>query len=292
MSTSGTCHIAILSILFACSCGSIEPRTEETHLGGCILLAPAEEAPRDPYARGDVVPTDEYPPFTKKLSVCGITLIGRDEISNGFMRQVARTIEEMFPQDAIVDAARQREVLTHLHRYRTTIPIFLGDDFGFASEEEEAAWDRTVGRNSICDIIMEGVPGQVMEVIEHILHHVTDVGLHYTFPDEWGISRESELCRAMEEAIEAGYYEIEQYAELEHEPEIHDRVLLQEFAYWIITCAWNLQEPYGPEDSEWKVIKTAADLEARLPRSHELVRGTIPGVMAPPSRATLDALVD
>ena len=40
--------------------------------------------------------------------------------------------------------------------------------------------NQTREENSMCDIIMEGVSGQVTEVIEHILHHISDVGLHYT----------------------------------------------------------------------------------------------------------------
>ena len=53
---------------------------EKTHLGGCILISPAAEATSDLYQESDIIPTDEYKPFTKKLSVYGITLIGRDDI--------------------------------------------------------------------------------------------------------------------------------------------------------------------------------------------------------------------
>jgi hypothetical protein len=37
-------------------------------------------------------------------------------------------------------------------------------------------------RNSVCDVICYSVGGQTMEVVEHILHHVTDVGFHFAFP--------------------------------------------------------------------------------------------------------------
>jgi hypothetical protein len=30
--------------------------------------------------------------------------------------------------------------------------------------------------------------GQVMEVVEHIVHYANDVGFHYTLPKEWGMS--------------------------------------------------------------------------------------------------------
>ena len=115
------------------------------------------------------------------------------------------TITEIFPQKEGLDPELQQELLTNLYKYRTVIPLFKGEDHEF-SQEVEAAWDRTRNQNSICDIIMQDVPGQIMEVVEHILHHVSDVGLHYTFPNEWGISRTSKLYQAMQEAIEKGYY--------------------------------------------------------------------------------------
>jgi hypothetical protein len=258
--------------------------TANTHVGGCILASPAAEIPADLYQESDIVPTGEYKPFTKKLSVYGITLIGRDDISDGFMQKVAKTIKEMFPQNETIDTDLQKEVLRNLYRYRTVIPLFRDEDFEFSPEDQEA-WDLTTNKNSICDIIMEGVPGQVNEVIEHILHFVTDMGLHYTFTDEWGISKTSKIYHAMQEAIDKRHYIIEQYEEADEEEII--RVLIQEYAYWVIFTAWDLYEPYGPA-AEWKGIKNPYDLMEKLPLSYELFEQTIPRVMAPPSRSTLE----
>ena len=258
----------------------------KTHLGGCVLIAPAAEPPSNLYQEGRVVPTGEYKPFTKKLPVYGITLIGRDDIQDGFMRQVAETIKEMFPQNKTVDAGLQREVLRNLYRYKTVIPLFKGEEHKF-SPADKKDWDLTRSRNSVCDIIMESVPGQVNEVVEHILHHVSDVGLQYTFPDDWGLSKTSRVYRAMQEAIEKKHYNIEQYNEDVSEEE-KTRILIQEFAYWVILTGWDLYEPYGPP-AEWKGIKTPRDLREKLPLSYELFEETIPKVMAPPGRATLDA---
>ncbi len=292
------CVILCLILVFgACTSEKAEPekaeegkvaseRTEsvKTHLGGCILLAPAAEAPSDLYQESDVVSTDEYKPFTKKLSVYGIVLIGRDDISDDFMRKVAKAIKEMFPQGNGIDVELQKELLRNMYKYKTVIPFFKGQDHEFAPEDE-AAWDLTRSQNSICDIIMEGVPGQVNEVVEHILHHVSDVGLHYTFPDEWGISKTSKVYQAMQEAIDKEYYIIEQYGE--RDDEVRNRVLLQEFAYWVIGSGWNFLGPYAP-DAEWKIIRTASDLKEKLPLSYELFESTIPKVMVSPSIDTLE----
>jgi len=262
--------------------------TAKTHLGGCILISPAAEPPAGLYQESEVVQTDEYKPFTKKLAVYGITLIARDDINDGFMRQIAKTIKEMFPQNEAIDSELQKELLRNLYKYRTVIPLFWGEDHEFSPLDKEA-WDLTTSQNSICDIIMEGVPGQVNEVVEHILHHVTDVGLHFTFPDEWGISKTSKIYKAMQEAIEKGHYNVEQYDE-DIDEEERTRVLIQEYAYWVIFTAWDLYEPYGPE-AEWTGIKNPEDLKEKLPLSYGLFEETLPKVMASPSRATLDEFI-
>jgi hypothetical protein len=261
-------------------------RTEsvKTHLGDCILLSPAGEVPENLYQVSDVVPTDEYKPFTKKLLVYGITLIGRDDISDDFMRKVAKAIKEMFSQEEGIDQELQKEVLINMYRYKAVIPFFLGHDHE-VTPEDEAAFDLTRSQNSICDIIMEGVSGQVNEVVEHILHHVTDIGLHYTFPDEWGISETSKVYHAMQEAIDKEYYIVEQYGG--RDSEVRNRVLIQEFAYWLIGSGWNFLGPYAP-DAEWKIIRTKSDLKEMLPLSYELFERTIPKVMASPSTETLE----
>jgi hypothetical protein len=289
--------LCLILVFGACTSEKAEPeKTEEgkvasertesvkTHLGGCILLSPAAEAPSDLYQESDVVPTDEYQPFTKKLSVYGIVLIGRDDISDDFMRKVAKAIKEMFPQGNGIDVELQKELLRNMYKYKTVIPFFKGQDYEFAPEDE-VVWDLTRSQNSICDIIMEGVPGQVNEVVEHILHHVSDVGLHYTFPDEWGISKTSKVYQAMQEAIDKEYYIIDQYGE--RDDEVRNRVLLQEFAYWVIGSGWNFLGPYAP-DAEWKIIRTASDLKEKLPLSYELFESTIPKVMVSPSIDTLE----
>ena len=73
---------------------------------------------------------------------------------------------------------------------------------------------------------MEGVPNHVMEVVEHILHHITDIGLHFTDIDNWGLTNASRLFNLTKEAIELGYYNVNQYEEI-NEAGIRNRVILQ-----------------------------------------------------------------
>jgi hypothetical protein len=256
--------------------------------GGCILTTPIGEVPDDLYQVTDVVAVDDIPPFTKKLTVYGLTLAAADDAPDDFMRLVAKTITEIFPRDEGLDLAKQEEILRNHYLYKALIPVPVGEDFSFIEDDEEI-FMATAAQNSICDIIMADVPGQVMEVVEHILHYVTDTGLHYAFPAEWGISKDSELAVAMNEAIKKGYYEIEQYGDIEDEEE-HFRVLMQEFAYWAISTNWDLQEVYGPAgEAEWKII-TAADFKEKMPALNEMIERTVGTVMVAPSLETLQEI--
>ncbi|MDE2690044.1 MAG: hypothetical protein OXI49_05970 [Acidobacteriota bacterium] len=265
---------------------------EPTHLGGCILLSPVGEVPDDVYQHGDVVATEAMPPFTKELQVYGLKLAARDDISDDFLRLVAKTIAESFPRDAGLDADLQREVLANHYRYRALIPVPLGDDMSFAEENEEQ-WAEIEKNSSVCDIIMQDGPvgpeGQVMEVVEHILHYVTDIGLHYTFPEVWGISEDSELARAMRKADDEGHYVLDKYLDIGDE-EVRFRVQMQEFAYWFISTAWNLQAPYGPVwEDEWTIVDQE-DLRRKLPEMYAAYEETAARVMVAPSLETLQEI--
>ena len=251
----------------------------------CIQTEPNGIVPEDLYQVGSITNTGSYPPFKKKLDVCGITLIAGDEISNPFMENVALTINEMFIVNGNTDTLLQQTLLTKLYQYKTVIPLFYGENWSI-EPENEAAWDALGDENSVCDIIMEGVPDPVMEVVEHILHHLTDIGLHYTYPVDWGLTSTSRLYTVAQEAISLGYYDVAQYSDIQ-ETGIRNRVILQEYAYWIIYTAWDLRENYGPSQSEWSIV-TGNELLSKLPESYALYQETIPSVITCPSQETLN----
>ena len=199
--------ISFLLVFFIFSC-STKKESQNVILGAdialdCMLTSPIGHVPNNIYTVGNIEPTEKYPPFTKKLEVCGVTLIARDEISNDFMQNVGNTISEMFTITSDTDLDIQRQVIESLYQYKTVIPLFYGEDWNI-SQLEESSWDETSSANSLCDIIMEDIPNQVMEVVEHILHHVTDVGLHYTMSDDWGLFSGSELYKVTNDAIISG----------------------------------------------------------------------------------------
>jgi len=283
-------YVILLLFLQFVGCNSDRTSLDNTHLGGCILIDPVADLPSDIYQMTSITETNEYEPFNKKLTVCGIILIGRDDISDDFMQKVAETIKEIFsPNGENINKDLQEDLIINMYKYRTVIPLFKGENFDFTSSDEKL-WDRTTRENSICDIIMEGVPGQVTEVVEHILHFVTDIGMHYTFPDEWGISKSSKLYELMQQAIDNQYYDVAQYSDINNDAD-RLRVLLQEYAYWIIYTSWDLREPYGPQEAEWSIM-SSSELNDKLPQSYQLFQKIVPKVMVRPSKEMLESFIN
>ena len=280
-------YFFLFFLIFSCS---TKKESENVVLGSditldCILTSPIGDIPNDIYSIRNIETTDNYPLFTKKLDVFGITLIARDEISDDFMQNVGMVISEMFTLTPDTDPELQRQVIESLYSYNTVIPLFYGENWSI-SQSEEPNWDSTRSANSLCDIIMEDIANQVMEVVEHILHHVTDVGLHYAMNDDWGLSSDSKLYRLTNDAITSGDYDISQYSDIS-EVGVRNRVILQEYAYWIIYTAWDLRHKYGPTNSEWSIMNRD-EFMTKQSGSYDLFLTTIPQVLTCPSDSTLN----
>merc|ERR1712083_925074 len=146
--------------------------------------------------------------------------------------------------------------------------------------------DQLDTRLTVCDTIFEyGGEGQPMEVVEHILHFISNVGLHFTFIDDWGVNRTSKQYTEMLSAINNNNFIAPQYGDLNNDE--NARVYLQEYAYLVITSNWGINKKYCADcENEWK-LQDPADLETTMPDMHALVERTIPKVMVVPSEATM-----
>ena len=280
--------IRILLVIFfiVCSCSETKVIELNNDIGlDCIRQAPIEIEQTELYDLKHVELTNLFPPFTKKLQVCGITLVARDDVSNSFMENIGKTVKEIFIINDFTDTAKQQELLIQLFKYKTLIPLFYGEDWSLNFEEENQ-FDLLTKQNSMCDIIMEGVDNQTMEVVEHILHHISDIGLHYMYPEQWGLSEHSKLYTETQKAISKEYYDIGQYYDIKNQG-VRNRVILQEYAYWIIYTSWDLRNTYGPEESEWSIF-SREEFSFKLEESYSLFEETIPKVMTCPSYETLN----
>lgn len=86
-----------------------EPNPNVTNpIGECVLSEATGTVPDNLYTNTGIITTSSHQPFSKILTVRGITLMGRDEIEDDFMNSVASAIEEIFPENgAGIDAELQ-----------------------------------------------------------------------------------------------------------------------------------------------------------------------------------------
>ena len=237
------------------------------------------------YQDSGVIASDQYPPFTKKHVVCGITLAGRDDISDCFMLNVAEMIKEIFSAGASIDPNLQESLITAMIADEVVIPFFVDRGWHRMTSVERNQWDWLTNNYGVYDNINQVQAGrvQVNEVIEHILHHVSSGGLRFTFPDAWGISSTSQVYFAMQEAIAKGHYNVAKYDQSDGH---YLRIIISEFAYWLIITGWDLYESYAP-NGEWTGVRNPTDLQNKLPLAWQLFQDTIPQVMKAPNKTAL-----
>lgn len=246
----------------------------------CLATDLSNPVPADLRTIGDIRPNSDIPGFSKSTTVFGFRLIAPDSIEDGFLHEISAVITSIL-DPAGNDSAAQDQIITNLYRYGATIPVVPE---GFDVDQNLFAGNPQL---SVCDIIMKTNRGQVMEVVEHVLHFLTDIGLHATYPDGWGMTDSSALWDSMQEAIGSGVYQVSSYDEIP-EP-VRQRVQLQEFAYWAISSHWDLQVAYGPNEDEW-TARTPVAMEEAVPMAVSLIESTLNGVLSPPSDQSLAAL--
>ncbi|MDC0254435.1 hypothetical protein OAK75_06010 [Bacteriovoracales bacterium] len=280
-------------ILFS-SCGGSDSSSSSSgsnKIGGCVLTT-ARALPLDSLrAVSSVSATDgsaTYAPFTKILTSYGTTLIAISTVSDSFVMDIGSTIKEMFDATTSTDPAIQSTFIENSYKYASTIPLFIDTDFNTFD------FQNSKDSNSICDTISAGQESrntQVLEIMEHILHIMTDVGFHYTYPSEWGLTTSSTLYTCMQEAISSGYFNSSSYDSMD--AEVKDRVKLQEFAYWFISSAWGLQTTYGDNDiSEW-TLKNKSSLQSNMSSCFTtLITNTVNKVLISPETSFLNTLGD
>ena len=249
----------------------------KTHIGGAILKEAGRNSSEDIYSVRKE-PIEGYGDFNRTVTVYGLTLIVHKDISDDFVGKIVETMKSMFPRDENMDSELQEQVLQNMYRYKAALPVVKNES------DVESVQRELMNNYSVCDIIMKVDENQVNEVIEHLLHAISDVGLHYTFSDEWCISKESKVYNLMQDAISKGYYSITDYKG--YPEEILNRVLIQEYVYWSITSIWNLQESFDLSGSEWS-LTNKREINEFQPELLRLYERTLNNIIKVPSNETL-----
>ncbi|MBG08321.1 MAG: hypothetical protein CME68_06150 [Halobacteriovoraceae bacterium] len=279
-------------VLSSCGGGdSSSSSSSDNKIGGCVLKTARALPGSNLRAVSSVSATDgsaTYAPFTKILTSYGTTMLSIASVSDSFVGDIGTTIEKMFDSSVDTDTSIQNTFIENSYKYAATIPLFIATDFN------NFDFQNSKDNNSICDTISAGQESrntQVLEIMEHILHIMTDVGFHYTYPEEWGLTTSSTLYTCMQQAISSGYFNASSYDNMD--AEVKDRVRLQEFAYWFISSAWGLQTTYGDNDtSEW-TLKSQSALQSNMSSCYAtLMTNTVNKVLISPSNTFLNNLGD
>ena len=273
---------------------------ENSHHGLCILnkawsVAPTNTKSLDP--NPVAVPAGSCINSAHKyMNVYGLLLaanMGTQKLPDGSLCWIGKAYQEMFPvangQNGC-DSYNQHLILQKSFEYRAASPVWY---------KKQGANPVKLDENfSACDIISVAkngaTGGQIIEVIEHLLHAVSDVGFTkampcYFSPDK---KKKSLLNYAMEEAIKNKVYVVTSYDKMKSASlEIRHRIKIQEYFYWLVTTAWGYQDLYGKKEAEWAVT-TWSKLAAcdKNPIGVDLYNNVISKIISKPSLATITAL--
>lgn len=260
---------------------------EDPSLAGCALATASGVVPAELYEREGPFETEAYPGFDRVVVTRGVTLLAEADVSDTFLERVADTLESMLPQFMASDPQRQEAVIRAMYRHKAVVPIVRGLWEAVPLHLEES-WQSVAQDHTVCDGLMEGVPGQALEVVEHLLHALTEVGLKSVFPRVWGTSGNTPLALATETAIRQGWYNVERCAGLSAEVEAERRRgMAKEFAYWFTTTVWNLQDGLGPlNEDEW-ILRSRPDLLRLMPTFFDSFQASAARVLLPPNATVL-----
>lgn len=297
--------------------GNLTGMQIEHKMGGCVIKVPTGAVPTDPYVVSRPQNDKQFPPFDKHMNVYGLRLLGSGGVSDSQMCYVANAFKSMFPTD-VEDPAKQKELLVNMYKYQAAIPLFPDNKSSKLwsnlfkrrpSSEQRPMYHAFRDQVSLCDCLhVSAEPElQVLEVLEHLLHEVTDVGLPYTFPDQWGFSKTSAVWKIVKLAAKRRILGARAFMtdarRMRQNSETLRRTMIQEFSYWVITTIWELQHDHEEEsdvdeqgtsrghegEKEWAVT-TGAELREKLPEIVELCEATIFKLMRKPGREIIEAL--
>ena len=234
--------------------------------------------------------------FTQKISQNNLAIFGRADVSSSFLANLGKAYEAMLQNTSSIDAAMKSNYNSTISSQNIYQRVGKGSPSNYS--DMNAIASSPYGDNAV-DYIFESGSGsdQISEVIEHLLHTITAVGFKFAFPTTWDYNNtNSQLYLAMQEAIDAGNYNITSYAALQGDAEAYRRVLTQEYAYWLILAEWdyfvtagNVEEGYGNGNSEFKLGKPS-EVITNNPLGHKLYEDYVEKILSPPNKDLIISL--
>mgnify|MGYP001203456947 CR=1 FL=1 len=227
--------------------------------------------------------------FPNYIDTNSLRIFARDGVSISFLNNVGEAYGEMFSDNSNIDSIMRSNYLTI--SLKENVYQRVGVE-GMASSNFDAGRPPIPFDENATDYIWElnsGGEDQIGEVIEHLLHTVTNVILYLTYPNDWDYNDSSSALRiAMQEAIDKGVYDISSYDDLKNDNDIYHKILTQEYAYWLILAEWDYYEITGKKingisGNEEFIIGTPSEITNQLPLGHKLYEDYLEKILSIPN---------
>ena len=237
--------------------------------------------------------------FTNYIDAYDLRIFAKEDVSSDFLNNVGKAYEEMFADNPMIDQdMRSKYLSTSKNKY---VYQRVGVEASFENNENYAGGSPPAPyQDNVTDYIWEmkrGGKSQIGEVVEHLLHTITNVILYLAYIEDWDyMNSTSALSLATQEAIDQGIYDISSYEEIKKEDiEMYYKIITQEYAYWLILAEWDYYITAGKkrEDisgNEEFIIGTPTEIESQLPLGHKLYKDYVEKILSIPDKATITSL--
>ena len=237
--------------------------------------------------------TNSSSDFSSYIDSKNLRIFAKSGVSESFLNNVGTSYELMFSDGENIDPMMRSHYLTTTkdkYAYQR-VGVFSENDPNFDPGTPPKPYD-----HNVTDYIweLEDEPEeQLGEVVEHLLHTVTTVILYLAYPDEWDYNNSSSaLYLAMQEAVEKGIYDISDYSDLKNDKDAYNKILTQEYAYWLILAEWNYfitarKKMDGISGNEEFIIGTPNEISSKLPLGHKLYKNYVEKIISIPDSQTM-----
>ncbi|MDB3992550.1 hypothetical protein N9478_03535 [Gammaproteobacteria bacterium] len=243
-----------------------------------------------------------YPDFKRYIEVKGLRIFARDLVSVEFLQKVGDVYSLMLLPAVSIEDPMQIEFINRmeLNQVHQRVGYIDFEQYGNVNKDAIPGYG-----DNLTDYIWEPQKNSkrtsriLGEVLEHLLHTITNVALPLYFKDSWNwLDPNAKINLALNEAIEKGYFNISDFQNLKNNGDLegYTKALTTEFAYWLILAEWDyfslagkVEEGYGTGNSEF-ALGTALEVSELLPIAHSLYTETVLKVLSKPDERVLEGL--
>ena len=274
------------------------------------------------YSSSKVQSSGRYSPYSKFIEVYGLKILGLGKIGgqpavqDEFLKKTAQTFKLLLnPNARGINKKHQIKALKTLASKKVIQRVGVEAYDAYAprlDNDNYKGWDKVNDSTNSTDFIWHlrdkkgtyspSGDAQITETIEHALHTLTQFALPETFPDKLNITSKNgkdsgisgDLYAALQEAIDNGVYNINDYEWADDGSEEYGQLLLREYLYCLIYAEWGFTKLYTEDKSlspEWSDSHLSPKAIARdNPLGHSLFKKKISKVISKPSQAKLEAI--